>query len=69
VFAPQGGSAKFERYHAALRERGVTRLCPEVFSEIPAWDYAPLDSARVIADEIERRWARRAHMLSGMAGA
>ncbi len=65
VFTPSGGSAKFGRFHEALRERGITRPCPDVFRSIPEWGYTPLDSARVIADEIERRWLRRSRMLSG----
>lgn len=66
VFWPSGGSAKFRRFHAALGAEGVTRPVPERIEALPDWSYAPLDSARVIADEVERRWLARARMLSGM---
>ncbi len=56
VFEPDGGSAKFKRFHAALRRYGATRELPETFDRLESWGYAPLDSAREIAREIERRW-------------
>ncbi len=69
VFTPSGGSAKFRRFHAALNAYGATRPLPERFDGgIPQWSYAPLDSARTIAQEVERRWQRRSHMLSGLVG-
>jgi len=39
---------------------------PSKLSELPHWDYTPLDSAAKIASEIEHRWMRRSHMLSGL---
>ena len=61
VFDPGPGSAKFTRFHAALRRHGATRELPETLSRIEHWSYPPLDSASDIAAEIERRWlARRA---------
>lgn len=66
VFEPSAGSAKFRRFHETLRALGATRPLPERVAELPHWDYTPLDSARIIADEIERRWLRRSHMLSGL---
>lgn len=67
VFEPEGGSAKFARYHAALRRHGATRPLPERFDRLELWSYPPLNSAETIAAEIARRWVRRKHML-GAAG-
>jgi len=66
VFEPSKGSAKFNRFHRSLREYGATRPLPSGFDELAAWDYTPLDSAAIIAREIEGRWMRRKHMLSGL---
>ena len=68
VFEPSGGSAKFRRFHAALRRYGATRALPETVRTLEAWDYTPLDSARQIAREIERRWLARRAMLAGLMG-
>ena len=57
VFTPSGGSAKFDRFHETLRSYGATRPLPEQLDEIPSWVYKPLDSAAVIAREIERAGA------------
>jgi len=56
VFEPKGGSAKFRRFHAALRQYGATR--PLVGAVIPpqSWTYRPLDATSDIADEVVRRW-------------
>ena len=59
VFEPEGGSAKFNRFHDALRRYGATRALPERFQQLESWTYAPLDSAAQIALEIERRWRRK----------
>ncbi|RME95146.1 MAG: hypothetical protein D6773_18725, partial [Alphaproteobacteria bacterium] len=56
VFEPDGGSAKFARFHEALRRYGATKAMPETFAHLEEWSYAPLDSASQIAREIERRW-------------
>jgi uncharacterized protein len=63
VFEPGGGSAKFSRFHDALRRYGATRPLPPKLNALETWDYPPLDSASIIAAEIERRYARRAQML------
>ncbi len=63
VFEPDGGSAKFARFHAALRRHGATRPCPERFERLESWGYAPIFSAETIAAEIARRWAQRRRML------
>lgn len=63
VFAPQGGSAKFDRFHAALRALGATRPLPDRLTALEVWSYDPLDSAGQIAAEIERRWLRRQALL------
>lgn len=59
VFEPDGGSAKFGRFHDALRRYGATRPLQERFARLENWRYAPLDSAATIAREIERRWLRQ----------
>ena len=68
VFTPSGGSAKFERFHAALRSHGATRPLPDHISALEVWDYVPLDSARTIAAEVEQRYLSRRAMLSGLIG-
>lgn len=62
VFEPTGGSAKFKRFHEALRRYGATRPLPVSCSQIATWTYAPLDSAREIAHEVEQRWLGRTAM-------
>jgi len=68
VFEPSGGSSKFRRFHQALREWGATRALPDVLTSLDAWHYAPLDSASIIAREVERRWLRRCEALPGIVG-
>jgi mitochondrial fission protein ELM1 len=68
VFEPSGGSAKFRRFHDALRRYGATRALPETVSSLVGWEYTPLDSAQQIAREIERRWLARRSMLGGLVG-
>jgi len=66
VFEPVGGSAKFRRFHAALRQHGATRRLPAAPTHLESWHYEPLDSACQIASEIERRIAlRRRHLPAG----
>lgn len=59
VFEPDGGSAKFRKFHESLRRYGATQKLPESFTQLETWAYTPLDSAAQIADEIERRWRPR----------
>ena len=66
VFEPSQGSDKFRRFHKALQDYGATRPLPPEVPEWPSWDYRPLDSAAMIASEIELRWLRRLDMLSGL---
>ena len=63
VFAPKGGSEKFDRFHAALRALGATRPLPDRLMALEAWTYVAIDSAGLIAAEIERRWLRRKALL------
>jgi hypothetical protein len=63
VFEPSGGSAKFRRFHEALRRHGATRAIPGPLGRIEPWSYTPLDSAASIAAEISQRWMRRKAML------
>lgn len=66
VFEPSGGSPKFQRFHQALRRSGATRALPDRFANLETWTYPPVDSAEVIAAEIERRWLGRRKMLPGL---
>lgn len=68
VFHPSGGSKKFDRLHASLARRGITRSIDDATQISAAWAYEPLNSASIIAAEIERRMAARAHYLSGLCG-
>lgn len=63
VFEPDGGSAKFTRFHAALAARGATRPMPAVFERLETWTYSPVCSSVEFAEEIARRWLRRQGML------
>ncbi|MEQ8823770.1 MAG: mitochondrial fission ELM1 family protein [Filomicrobium sp.] len=66
IFMPSGDAPKFQRFHDALAATGAPRPLPERFTELETWAYQPLDGAKAIAAEIERRYARRKHMLSGL---
>lgn len=66
IFTPSGGSAKFARFHQGLAEHGATRPLPKAFENLENWTYEPLDSAARIAGEINRRYAKRKQMLSGI---
>jgi uncharacterized protein len=66
VFEPSGGSAKFRRFHESLQRHGATRPLPAVLHALEQWSYQPLDSAAIIAAEVERRYSRRSQMLSGL---
>jgi hypothetical protein len=59
VFEPDGGSAKFSRFHEALRRYGATRRLPGRFSTLEYWHYGPLDSAGEIAAAVECHLHRR----------
>jgi uncharacterized protein len=67
VFEPSGGSAKFRRFHDALRQAGATRPLPSEAGALETWTYQPLDSAQTIAAEVERRWLNRRRMLAPIA--
>lgn len=69
LFSPTGGSPKFDRFHAALAAYGATRPLPASGDALTAWSYKPLHSAETIADEIRRRWRKRAAMLPGLVNA
>lgn len=56
VFHPDGGSAKFARFHAALERYGATRPFPEGFKTLQSWHYVPLDSAPEISATIAARF-------------
>ena len=56
VFHPDGGSAKFARFHRALEAHGATRPFPEHFSNLAKWSYAPLNSRAAIAAQIVARY-------------
>lgn len=67
VFEPSGGSAKFARFHEALRRYGATRTLPAEVKSLEGWTYQPLSSAQEIARAIEERFGRRRAMLGGLA--
>jgi len=50
-----GGSAKFARFHQAMRESGITRIFA---GKIETWSYVPPDDTAHAAAEIRRRFAR-----------
>ncbi len=52
VVGLQGGSAKFRRFHAAMRQAGITR---PFTGRLEDWRYEPLDEATRIAAEVRRR--------------
>ena len=56
VFEPEGGSEKFKRFHACLREYGATRALTPQTDPADTWSYRPLDSAPKIAAEIVHRF-------------
>ncbi len=64
VFSPGGGgSAKFTRFHDAMRRAGVTRPMPARFERLETWAYPPLNTAEAIAAEISARWLKRREMI------
>lgn len=63
VFQPSGGSPKFDRFHAALVAHGAVRPLPASIESLDTWTYEPLDAAKLIAAEIEKRYQRRNDML------
>lgn len=52
VVATDGGSARFDAFHAMLREAGVTRPFD---GTLAVWTYEPVDEAARVAAEIRRR--------------
>ena len=52
VLAMQGGGRKFDRFHADLRERGMTRPFD---GALERWEYPPLNETNRAADELLRR--------------
>ena len=66
VFTPSGGSAKFHRFHDALKQHGATRELPDCFDQLETWAYEPLTSAEIIGREISQRWLQRQKMMPGV---
>jgi mitochondrial fission protein ELM1 len=66
VFHPDGGSAKFNRFHQGLEAAGFARRLPEPVNTLESWTYEPQLTADTIAREIERRYARRQAVLPGL---
>ncbi|MBU2090964.1 MAG: mitochondrial fission ELM1 family protein [Alphaproteobacteria bacterium] len=52
----KGGSAKFERFHDAMRAAGYTRPFAGALED---WSYTPLDETARAAAEVKRRLAER----------
>ncbi len=55
-----GGSAKFARFHRALRQAGATR---PFAGRLEHWSYQPLRDTETAAAEIQRRLAARAEAV------
>lgn len=66
VFHPEGGSAKFTRFHAALEAHGIARRLEGCDGPLAIWSYEPVDAAAVIAREIERRYLARLGLIPGL---
>jgi mitochondrial fission protein ELM1 len=49
-----GGNDKFNRFHATLRQDGLTR---PFSGQLEQWAYPPLDDTAVVAAEVKRRMA------------
>ena len=58
VFTPSGGSPKFSRFHDGLAASGATKPLPIDFAQFDQWAYPPIDSAAMIAAQINARWCR-----------
>lgn len=65
VFALDGGSDKFRRFHATLEEMGITR---PFTGELPQWRYDPLDDTGRVAEDVRHRMekAARFHRFEGL---
>lgn len=59
VFEPSRGSKKFKRFHQSLQDYGATRPLPGHLDALVGWDYTPIDSATILAREIEARYLAR----------
>jgi hypothetical protein len=57
IFALDGASAKFDRFHAAMREAGMTR---PFAGRLEDWAYEPLQETARVAAEIRRRMGHSA---------
>lgn len=54
--AMSGGSAKFERLYKALQDKCGMRIFK---GDLDRWTYTPLNDAQLIADEIEKAFAKK----------
>ncbi|HFB2047710.1 MAG: mitochondrial fission ELM1 family protein [Hyphomicrobiaceae bacterium] len=59
VFTPSGGSAKFTRFHNALKTYGATRDLPNYMTVLDWWSYHPIDATESIAAEIQKRYTQQ----------
>ena len=57
VIGLEGGSARQERFHDAMREAGITRPFD---GHLEQWTYPPFNETQAVAEEIGRRMAARA---------
>ena len=60
VLALEGGSRKFERFHQAMRDQGITR---PFSGELTEWRYPPLCETARVAGLIRERLAARGLLL------
>jgi mitochondrial fission protein ELM1 len=61
----EGGSAKFARFHGAMREAGYTRPFTGALED---WSYAPLDETARAAAEVKRRLEMQRRSLAPPCG-
>lgn len=61
VFTPEGGRAKFQRFHAVLAAHGATKPLAAALEDFSGWSYPPIDSTGAIASQIAQRF--KAHRL------
>ena len=48
-----GGSRKFDDFHKAMRDDGITR---PLTGDLQQWSYQPVNDTALAADEVRRRW-------------
>lgn len=52
IIGMEGGSPKFDRFYKALKEKNIAR---DFEGTLESWNYAPLNDAQLVANEIKER--------------